>query len=221
MNPILQYRDLVEIPVRESGEPMMVVQKFAPEILCRYEKMDMVPYLGNLFVLREGAMQRLKQAAKALRDEHPPFILRLAYAYRHPDVQRAYFEKKKKEIAAKNPSLSNEELVACTHLLVASPDVAGHPTGGAIDVTIMDGEKDLNMGSGIADFSSDKIKTFAEGLTASQRNNRDLLRRMLMDAGFAPFNGEWWHFSYGDREWAAYTRQPEALYDQIAYGNKK
>ncbi|MDR3125675.1 MAG: hypothetical protein LBU20_01195 [Candidatus Nomurabacteria bacterium] len=26
----------------------------------------------------------------------------------------------------------------------------------------------------------------------------------MMSQGFAPYDGEWWHFSYGDREWAAW-----------------
>ncbi len=42
-----------------------------------------------------------------------------------------------------------------------------------------------------------------------------LLRRAMAQAGFAPFNGEWWHFSYGDREWAAVWNAPFALYTHL------
>ena len=120
-----------------------------------------------------------------------------------------------------NPRLTKDELRSKTHLLTASPDIAGHPTGGAIDITIAFDGKDADMGSGIADFTSDKIETYTEGLSDEQRANRALLRDVLMGAGFAPFDGEWWHFSYGDREWAAYYHQPNALYDQIIYEHKK
>jgi D-alanyl-D-alanine dipeptidase len=30
--------------------------------------------------------------------------------------------------------------------------------------------------------------------------NRKLLRHIMQSSGFAPYDGEWWHFSYGDRE---------------------
>jgi D-alanyl-D-alanine dipeptidase len=36
-----------------------------------------------------------------------------------------------------------------------------------------------------------------------------------MRQGLAPFDGEWWHFSYGDREWAKYyEEEAAAIYDQ-------
>ena len=200
---------------------MAIVQDAAPEIICRYEKFDMAPYLGDRFALRDETIERLRRAAASLEILQPGARLRLVYGYRHPDIQASYFEQRKREANDRTPGLSEEELVSKTHLLTASPDVAGHPTGGAIDVTIDDLNGPLDMGSEIADFASDKIETFAEGLTDSQRKNRELLRRVLLESGFAPFDGEWWHFSYGDREWARYYEKPNAIYDQVRFGNKK
>ena len=71
------------------------------------------------------------------------------------------------------------------------------------------------MGTAYADWASPLITTFAEGLTPAQQENRALLRRAMVAAGFAPFNGEWWHFSYGDREWALVWDAPAALYTQL------
>jgi D-alanyl-D-alanine dipeptidase len=77
-------------------------------------------------------------------------------------------------------------------------------------------EKELDMGTSIADFSQGKkIWTFFPSISSETRENRWLLRRLLMREGFAPFDGEWWHFSYGDREWAKYYDKKEAIYDSI------
>lgn len=220
MKPILTYNDLVNVPVRDNGEPMVIVEDVAPEIVCRYEKQDMIPYLGDRFALRAGVAERLRAAAAALRERCPGYRLRLAYGYRHPEVQEKYFTERKAQVLVKYPSLSDTQLIAQTHMLTASPDVAGHPTGGAVDITIEDADGVLDMGCGIADFASDKIVTFAEGLTETQCANRALLRDVLMAQGFAPFDGEWWHFSYGDREWAAYYGQRYALYEPCAFSIK-
>ena len=76
------------------------------------------------------------------------------------------------------------------------------------------------MGTSIADFSQgEKILTFYPWITPKVRQNRLLLRRLLTKQGFAPFDGEWWHFSYGDREWAKYYEKEEAIYDQIKFRN--
>ncbi|QQR69366.1 MAG: hypothetical protein IPI58_01405 [Alphaproteobacteria bacterium] len=41
----------------------------------------------------------------------------------------------------------------------------------------------------------------------------------MTSVGFAPFDGEWWHFSYGDREWAKYYGRSHAIYSQIAFSS--
>lgn len=99
-----------------------------------------------------------------------------------------------------------------THTFVALPSVAGHPTGGAVDATI----KGLDMGGEIADFSKPHLMpTKCSFLTKTQQRNRIQLHDLMVEAGFAPFYGEWWHFSYGDKEWAAMYNKPYAIYGTI------
>ncbi len=67
------------------------------------------------------------------------------------------------------------------------------------------------MGTGIHVLNENSF-TLSPFVTAEQWQNRQILRICMTSAGYAPFDGEWWHFSYGDREWAAYYRQPHSLY---------
>jgi D-alanyl-D-alanine dipeptidase len=68
------------------------------------------------------------------------------------------------------------------------------------------------MGSRWADFESPFMSTNAVGLTSEQRGNRETLVTLMGKAGFMSYPGEWWHYSYGDREWAAYQGLKEAFY---------
>ena len=213
MTKIMQYNDLVNIPVYENNEPLVVVQDAAPQIYCKYEKFDMKNYLGDKMMLRKDVVKRLIQAASVLEEKIPDAKFHLVYGYRHPEIQQEYFTKQFEKQKKNNPNLKNKKLLEQTHLLVASPDVAGHPTGGAIDITIITKNGGLDMGTKIADFSdTKKIQTFAESLSHEQKTNRLLLRNLLMEQNFAPFDGEWWHFSYGDKEWASYYKKPNAFY---------
>ena len=212
---IATIQQLLNIPIIESDEPMVVVQEFAPEIICAYNKLDMVPLFGDKFYLRVSVINKLKLAQQKLQVHNLDMNLRIAYGYRHPDIQKKYFDKRKNEVRGKNFGISESDLTLKTHLLTALPDVAGHTTGGAIDLTIQDSNGLLDMGCEIADFSSNLIETFSVGLTGEQQKNRVLLREVLMEQNFAPFDGEWWHFSYGDREWAAYYNNDYAIYDKI------
>jgi D-alanyl-D-alanine dipeptidase len=110
-----------------------------------------------------------------------------------------------------------------THNFVAVPSVAGHPTGGAVDATIVDAQgKELDMGTKIGDFSDpEKIKTFSKKISKKQLKNRLLLHEVMVKEGFAPFYGEWWHFSYGDREWACFYGKKRSIYSPIEFKIKK
>ena len=103
------------------------------------------------------------------------------------------------------------------HEKIAVPSVSGHPTGGAVDAAIYDSSKNeiLDFGCEILDFSTNRCYYEADAISEKAKENRKLLRSMMMNAGFAPYDGEWWHFSYGDKEWAFYYNKEKALYNQV------
>ena len=215
---IIAYGELKGIAARENGEELVDVRTYDPDILAEYEKPDMIPFIGQRILVRKTVAQKLADANLALQ-ESSTFRLRVVYGYRLPRLQEEYFRKRWAELKTANPLLSDENLDTLTHNFVAVPSVAGHPTGGAIDVTLIDQMgTPLDMGTRIADWSdAEKIKTFAAGLSDTQKKNRRVLHNTLVQQGFAPFYGEWWHFSYGDREWACFYGKPEALYSAIEF----
>ena len=196
------------------------MRQYDPTIIAQYEKNDMLPYTGERIFVRDTVARKLARANKTLAKlSNGKFRLKVVYGYRHPDVQKKYFEQQRSKLRALHPSLTDEELDNLTHNFIAVPSVAGHPTGGAIDVTIVDEQgNELDMGTKIADFKDpEKIKTFAKGLTNKQKKNRRLLHDLLVAEGFAPFYGEWWHFSYGDREWACFYGKTKSIYSPVKF----
>ena len=210
---IAKYKDLLNIASGENDERLVEAKELAPGITAVYEKMDMLPYLGESIMVRESVAKKLALIDERLSAHN--FHLKIVYGYRHPEVQRLYFEKRKAELSLQGVLV--EELDEMTHAFVAVPDIAGHPTGGAVDVSILDKNGlPLDMGTGIADFADpEKIKTFAADLTEEQAANRKMLLEYFLAEGFAPFYGEWWHFSYGDKEWAFFYDKPASLYSSI------
>lgn len=126
---MLQYDDLLDVPVQENGEELVVVQDFFPDIICQYEKFDMEPYVGDRMLLRVGTAKLLQLASQTLKQEDPTARLKLVYAYRHPIVQERYFLKRVEELGIQFPNLAEKDIKRRAHLLIASPDVAGHPAG--------------------------------------------------------------------------------------------
>lgn len=91
---------------------------------------------------------------------------------------------------------------------VANPEKGSkHNRGCAVDLSIYDlktGEL-LEMPSDFDNFT-EKASPDYKGGTAKQRENRDLLRKLMEAEGFTVNKNEWWHFDFKD--WEKY-----AIYD--------
>jgi D-alanyl-D-alanine dipeptidase len=73
---------------------------------------------------------------------------------------------------------------------------SNHNRGAAIDITLAnDKGEPLDMGNKFDDFSNLSKYDNDSILPAAQKNRR-LLRKIMVKAGFTPYNNEWWHFDY-------------------------
>lgn len=203
----LTFVELARVPVRDNGE-RLVPMSAEPENAIATGTLRS-PWI------RAGALARLRLAAAHIRRQDPRHTLVVYDAHRLMSVQKMAFEKYTKLFGEKHPHLKGDELSEYVHQHVAVPSVAGHPTGGAVDVSILEDGAPIDMGGKYADFDTPAYVAFADGLTEAQRRNRARLREAMVSSGFAPFNGEWWHFSYGDPEWAALWGEPAAIYRQL------
>ena len=212
------FKDLISIPVIESNEEMLNITDIADDCVCKYEQFEMTKYTGDSIFARKSLVFKLKNISEKLVAKFPDYKLKVEYGYRHPEVQKNKFERRKKAVLLENPNLQGFDLDELTNTMVAHPETAGHPTGGAVDITITTPSGDLDMGTKIADFSDpQKIITFCDYITDEQKENRKLLLELMTSEGFAPFYGEWWHFCYGDKEWAFFYDKPNAIYSQIDF----
>lgn len=89
---------------------------------------------------------------------------------------------------------------------------SGHATGGAVDVILLKNNKEVDMGGKYLEFPKAGIGNF---LTNDQKDNRKILCTAMQKAGFVNYPLEWWHFSYGDKMWAAYSSKRYAFYGDI------
>lgn len=215
---ILTYDDVVVFPVGSSAEPLVDLRKYDHSIVDKYIKHDMLTYTGEVMYVRDSLAKKLASVNANLKPLG--YHLNVTYGYRHPDIQEKYFMNRREALRSQFPDYNDDELDRYTHNFVAVPDIAGHPAGAAVDVTIVTADGiELDMGTTIADYSDPhKIKTFADNLTVQQTKNRALLHDLMTKEGFAPFYGEWWHFSFGDREWAAFYNK-KALYSAVRFSS--
>ncbi|WP_414834057.1 M15 family metallopeptidase [Afifella sp. YEN Y35] len=215
-NQFLTYEELAAVPVEDNGEAMVAIgDGFSGKVFITDRRMT--AYTGENIYVRSGLVPMLERAQQELKSILPGCSLEVVYGYRHLDIQNAKFEAHKERLLKEDPTLSGTALKEAVHRFSAVPEVAGHPTGGAVDVRIKDSsDEKLPMGTEVAEYAMDTY-TFSPFIAKEAWRNRQLLRCCMLRAGFAPFDGEWWHFSFGDREWAKYYNQPKAIYSQLRF----
>lgn len=94
---------------------------------------------------------------------------------------------------------------------VAPPELAGHPTGGALDLGLAFEGRELDLGT---PFNAEPAETgnatylAATNISPRQRALRSILAEALSAEGFVNYPSEWWHWSLGDPYWARVAGRP-------------
>jgi D-alanyl-D-alanine dipeptidase len=209
--------ELKKIEAGSSAEPLVDVRTYDNSILVLPRNKSADRYTESIIMVRDTVAKKLAAVNRDIGDLRG-LRLKIMSGYRRPDVQAEGFTRKKELLRRESPELSEDELNEAAHLFIAYPPVAGHPTGGAVDVSLSrdDGELDMGDSGGIpAPGEPVTIRTFSDGLAGEQLSNRIKLNTVMFLHGFIPFWGEWWHFSYGDREWAAFSGLSRAIYGEV------
>jgi D-alanyl-D-alanine dipeptidase len=212
---VATIEELQAIEGKDDGEALVNLKQIVPGIVCDYRRSG--HFTMKSIWVRKSVATKLSHIQAKLVKHCPTMQLLVTEGYRHAFYQESYYLEEFLKLARKYPQLSPQECKELTHQFVALPSVAGHPTGGAIDLTIIDKGIEIDMGCAIADFTTPELlPTYSPRITLQQSEHRSLLHDLMVEAGFAPFYGEWWHFSYGDREWAQFYGHNKAHYLPLA-----
>lgn len=212
-------KDILDtVPIKECNEPLVDVSKIAPNIIIKMSKIRR-EYAGNdILFARESVCQMLSNVFQALL---PNYRLVLMDAYRPIAYQRQRYEQVYRSIKENNPHKPDDVINQLVFQVVFPPDddpktPPPHATGGAVDVALAtpDGVLiDCGSSPGIYnDKENARHVTNSIYVSEFQRANRLTLLEAMVEAGFCNYPGEWWHFMYGDREYASYEGFPYAIY---------
>ncbi|MBN7810260.1 M15 family metallopeptidase [Algoriphagus sp. H41] len=141
--------------------------------------------------LQPEVAEMVGKAQALLQKDHPNLTLLIYDGVRPRSVQQILWDSLDKPDSIKP-------------LYVADPKVGGlHNFGVAVDLTIFDTAADstLDMGTGYDYFGypaypdREKQMLAEKKITSAQVANREILRKVMKEAGFHGVGSEWWHFN--------------------------
>lgn len=217
--------------IKESKEPLINAGLYPKKILIdpQYFIQRISGSLPAVYI-RQGVFKRLLKACSFLP---PGYKLVLFDVWRSNRCQQALFNILKNRLKKFHPNFSDKKLERQTRITVAPPakDIKNapspHNTGGAVDLAILDNTGQLLDFGTPFDDSTEKAQTnyFEKKLQKHKISssfekkivqNRRLLYNILIHVGFSNYADEWWHFDFGNQNWAWRTKHKNAIYGTIA-----
>ena len=215
---IIPEEQIDKVVIRECGERLLRIE-IPGAIISKTEKRRNFDG-DNFLYARETVVAMIEKAVSSL-----PASMRLKIfdACRPLEFQEMRFNEEYEKTKAANPGLSENSLRALVFVSIFPPNrdperPPPHSTGGALDLTIVDSQgNEMDMGCKYGEFG-ERMYTNSNLITPEQRKNRLILLGAMINAGFANFPGEWWHFMYGEREWVAYVKMMTGSKKTAIYG---
>jgi D-alanyl-D-alanine dipeptidase len=203
----LPLQKIKSVIVTDNNEPLVEIKETEKINLDKTNK-NLIPQI------RMSVLNLLTKASTDLPSEYKILV---STAFRPYEMQKRMWRKRLLQMAVLHPItmiLNNRAWKKEAGRYTAPPGGSSHQCGAALDVTLLYKNSKVDMGSTQNDIGI-KVHTFNKEINIEQKANREMLYKIMTEAGFANYPLEWWHYSYGDRMWAAYTEESEAFYGPI------
>jgi len=197
-------------------EVLVLANKYAENIkILGIQKRITIDYP---ILVRNSVAEKLARVANKLPKE---YMLQIDSGLRDIKTQKALWDNRYKEFKKKNPSLPEQQIYKMTSSIVGDPDktTSTHVTGGAVDIALTNAKgTEINLSEPFQKYYEEpQLKS--EKISQQAQKLRMLLNKLMLEEEFAPNPNEYWHFSYGDRNWAKYYNK-QTLYESIEVPEK-
>ncbi len=206
----MRYNVLM-IRIKDNGEPLVEVKKYCPDFMIRIDRgVDGKPRKAYL---RKGIVLKLKKARSYL-PKGMTFVIR--DAWRPADLQEKIKQKFVAMFMKKNPTWTKKRAIQETKKYVANSKgifASGHMTGGAVDLRLIYAKtgKRVPMRSWKLTYQ-ENAQPIQPKLKPHLQRNRQIMFDALLKVGLTNYPSEFWHWSYGDAQWARRVGEKVAVY---------
>lgn len=210
--PFFEFNYLNMIKVKECHEPLVDLKKYCPGLIISLDSYRMKN--EKKVYLRKTVAKMLCQAKKNLPKDMT-FIIR--DAWRPQYVQEKIWQDFIKRFTKKYPNWSQTKITNEVRKYVAPAQgnfVSGHMTGGAIDLRLVKNNRKIPMISRKLSYQ-ENAQSIQSKLPNYIQKNRQIMFEALEKAGLSNYLKEYWHWSYGDIQWAKRNKKSTAIYNVI------
>ncbi len=204
------------ISINETNDPLVDLSEFPFVLEPSYYNQGISP--TNQMMIRRKVVEKLSNIQSGFDGQ---YRFKIWDGHRPRSVQDAIYTDYWQRLKAEHEDWSDDQLHHATEQFVtratSQKRIPPHATGGAIDLTLVDGNgNELDMGTVFDHFGSEAEPFYFKDDTehTAVHKNRMLLRDAMLKEGFTPDDDEWWHFDYGNQTWAVRAGAESALFGE-------
>jgi D-alanyl-D-alanine dipeptidase len=199
---------MMDYPVRESRQPLASIEDAARSmgVEMEFSASPIVDDTPRIFDIREGLIEPLIAAAREMNSRG--WVLKIEDSFRTAEMQRKLARKasifdlilRKVEWETGNLHPDPALVMRRASTLVAQyPKVAGHMSGCAIDISVLDRDTRTEVNRGGPYLELSELTPMASPFTPPEAlQNRALITLLMEKHGFMAYPYEFWHYSQGD-----------------------
>lgn len=215
---LISDQRVLDIPINENLEPFIDLKDYKT---IAFGSSPEIPNNTDYTKMRRSVYNKLIEAQKMLPDG---LKLCIYEGYRSLNLQEHLFNNRYDEVKKQHPNWSHKDIFIETTRLVApvvnldeSHNIPPHATGGAIDVYLINGKREVvDMGICVEDWMKDLdgsiSQTNSVKISDQAKMYRNIMSSVLTKVGFVNCPTEYWHWSFGDRYWAYHKKNEYAIY---------
>jgi D-alanyl-D-alanine dipeptidase len=184
------------IPIEECNESLVTIpqDEFSQDHV--YFKNGWTPH--KEFYIRQGVLEKLRKIQNSFRGN---YYFLIWDPWRSREVQGTIYDYYNQKIRSENKGKPEQELQQLVGAFVTPATdmkrIPPHSTGGAIDLTLLDSNKDpLNMGTSFDDTTEKAVTSYFEGTSQEIHGNRMRFLDFMAQEGGVNYGDEWWHFDF-------------------------
>ena len=209
----LSHKQLYDItPIRENNSPLVSLKKtginliFEPSVKKDYK-----------YLVREEIVEKIDRINRILEKENKVLIIRSAWrAFSH---QKLLWDNRVAALKKEYPEKKPVEIRKIASYFIAHETKSLHATGGSIDALIYDSisDKVMDFGTneGLIIHLSRECYPYHPDIALLAKNNRKLLIDLFENEDFVCDLKEYWHFDFGNVNWAVRKEKKNAFYGII------
>ena len=172
---------------------------------------------GYEYRVREAVCEKIGRISRILEAQDRVLIIRSVW--RSFEHQRRLWNQKAAEMHLEHADRSDDEVKKIVSRFIAPPEESMHATGGAVDALIHDTRTDrvLDFGNndGLHLELDETCYPLHPEISDEARENRQLLMGLFEEEDFVVDHLEYWHFDYGNVNWATRKGETVARYGVI------